>query len=487
MQDYIDADGGGNGAGWYRIVTTPAEARAVVARGQLAVVLGVETANPPLWGDVRGASWLRANGVRHVFPIHVADNDLGGASYFQPKIQHQANNPNDSGAKAHWVTQRYDLTTMECPQYELASDPTSAIVSLNTGACNVKGLTDAGKAAVEQLMRAGLIIDVDHMSDRSFADTLTIAEKNGYPVVASHAGFNTINHKQQSHEGQLTSQEYARLLAVGGMVGVITGQGVDRDDVGPYLRPSGPYVPYPPPHIPIPNACGRSSQAVVPGPRFGSNACLGGKDNTVSVPSLGTMLTYPFLARGSGAMLNQMTLGSRSIDFNNEGLLTVGQLPDLLADLEAMGVTADELEPLFHSAETYIAMWERAEAAAKKMPQRLMTLSINGGAAGGLKTDVSQTFIVNAQDFYFNTPVQGGVVFMGNQNIGAVGAPITHTFTSTQVPRTCRRTHGTDRAGRPETEEECTPSHIAAPHVMLTVRADGFADATIRLQFVEPN
>jgi hypothetical protein len=53
MQDYIDADGGGNGAGWYRIVTTPAEARAVVARGQLAVVLGVETANPPLWGDVR--------------------------------------------------------------------------------------------------------------------------------------------------------------------------------------------------------------------------------------------------------------------------------------------------------------------------------------------------------------------------------------------------------------------------------------------------
>jgi microsomal dipeptidase-like Zn-dependent dipeptidase len=191
MQDYIDADGGGNGAGWYRIVTTPAEARAVVARGQLAVVLGVETANPPLWGDVRGASWLRANGVRHVFPIHVADNDLGGASYFQPKIQHQANNPNDSGAKAHWVTQRYDLTTMECPQYELASDPTSAIVSLNTGACNVKGLTDAGKAAVEQLMRAGLIIDVDHMSDRSFADTLTIAEKNGYPVVASHAGFNT--------------------------------------------------------------------------------------------------------------------------------------------------------------------------------------------------------------------------------------------------------------------------------------------------------
>ena len=42
LQDYIDAQNGGPGKGWFRIVTTPAQARRVANQGKLAVVLGIE-------------------------------------------------------------------------------------------------------------------------------------------------------------------------------------------------------------------------------------------------------------------------------------------------------------------------------------------------------------------------------------------------------------------------------------------------------------
>lgn len=45
MQDYIDAQMGGRGKGWYQIVHTPEEGRAVIEKGLIAVVLGIEISN----------------------------------------------------------------------------------------------------------------------------------------------------------------------------------------------------------------------------------------------------------------------------------------------------------------------------------------------------------------------------------------------------------------------------------------------------------
>ena len=42
LQDYIDAQHGGPGKGWFRIVTDPYQAREVINDGKLAVVLGIE-------------------------------------------------------------------------------------------------------------------------------------------------------------------------------------------------------------------------------------------------------------------------------------------------------------------------------------------------------------------------------------------------------------------------------------------------------------
>ena len=46
MQDYIDAQFGGPGRGFYRIVRSPFEARRVVNAGKMAVVMGIETSVP---------------------------------------------------------------------------------------------------------------------------------------------------------------------------------------------------------------------------------------------------------------------------------------------------------------------------------------------------------------------------------------------------------------------------------------------------------
>ncbi len=63
---------------------------------------------------------------------------------------------------------------------------------------------------------------------------------------------------------------------------------------------------------------------------------------------------------GRGRFRRQET-GERTFDFNTDGLAHVGLLPDFMADLKNVGVSKEELDPLFRSAETYIRMWERIE------------------------------------------------------------------------------------------------------------------------------
>src|SRR5690606_33752610 len=46
LEAYIDGLSGGPGKGWFRIVRSSAEAREVIEKGRLAVVLGVEASEP---------------------------------------------------------------------------------------------------------------------------------------------------------------------------------------------------------------------------------------------------------------------------------------------------------------------------------------------------------------------------------------------------------------------------------------------------------
>jgi microsomal dipeptidase-like Zn-dependent dipeptidase len=385
MQDYLDAQAGGPGQGWYRIVTTPAEARLVIQAGKLAVVLGIETAYLFNCRDETSCHW-EANlekywrkGVRHFFPIHQANNAFGGASYFQPYIQKQENWVGDDINPLYWVSEPYVLVTRPCPQYKQGR-----------GRCNAEGLTWMGQELIRALMAKGALIDIDHMSDRAVDDMLTLAEHEDYPVVASHAGFNEINAGDQDHEGQLTLAELQRIYQLGGMVGLISGQG-NIDEVNTYER--GPekhtvshicgrttetfaqayyYAIDHAPGMPIAIGTDFNSPLALPGPRFGPGQCAGNSDQWVFVPDARRFppdkwneeLSYPFFARGSDVLLDRFQSANRLFDFNTDGLAHVGLLPDFFADLEVLGIPSEDLAPLFHSAEGYITVWEKASALA---------------------------------------------------------------------------------------------------------------------------
>ncbi len=92
LEAFIDAKAGGPGKGWYRIVTSPGEARQVIEDGKLAVVLGIET--DTLFGckplsDGCTEDYIQeqvekyyCKGVRHVFPVHLYDNKFAGSALY---------------------------------------------------------------------------------------------------------------------------------------------------------------------------------------------------------------------------------------------------------------------------------------------------------------------------------------------------------------------------------------------------------------------
>lgn len=133
MMDYIDAQYGGRGNGWYQIIRTPEEARAVIEDGKMAVVLGIEISN--LLGCQLTYNPLRTQqafeetgtgpnensygcamtetgadneivtqlqrlwglGVRQIISIHEFDNAFGGNGIFDGQVLNLGNRENSGG------------------------------------------------------------------------------------------------------------------------------------------------------------------------------------------------------------------------------------------------------------------------------------------------------------------------------------------------------------------------------------------------------
>lgn len=68
--------------------------------------------------------------------------------------------------------------------------------------------------------------------------------------------------------------------------------------------------------------------------------------------------------RGTNPPLTRSTAGTRDFDLNLDGVAHYGMLPDLWQDLKNVGLSDEDLQPLFRSAEAYIQVWERCEQRA---------------------------------------------------------------------------------------------------------------------------
>ena len=78
------------------------------------------------------------------------------------------------------------------------------------------GLTDFGKAVIERCFDLSIVPDISHASVKSANEILTIAERRGKPVIASHSdSYSVCRHPRNLRDDQLK-----RIIALGGIVGL---------------------------------------------------------------------------------------------------------------------------------------------------------------------------------------------------------------------------------------------------------------------------
>jgi hypothetical protein len=163
---------------------------------------------------------------------------------------------------------------------------------------------------------------------------LKLVEARNYPVVSSHTNTG----------GFWTASDLQRLYRLGGIGTARPAQAAalaqDINSFRPYLRER------------------RGQQLGV-----GLGTDTGGLNSTPPPdPSASqSPLHYPFKPYGSSQLFYCQVTGSHTFNLNNQGLADYGQYPDLLAYMRQKpgGQAATQL--LFHSAEAYLQMWERAE------------------------------------------------------------------------------------------------------------------------------
>jgi len=66
--------------------------------------------------------------------------------------------------------------------------------------------------------------------------------------------------------------------------------------------------------------------------------------------------------------LQPVVAGAKVFNINTDGFAHVGMVPDFLADLETVGVTKPQFEPLFRSAEDFIEAWEKIDGTRPRGP-----------------------------------------------------------------------------------------------------------------------
>jgi len=394
MQDYIDAQEGGPGNGWFRIVTTPQAAREVILAGKMAVVLGIETSNvldcpltPPDGGPRCNEDSVRQRlehvyerGVRAMFPVHKYDNafsagdghkgfiELGNMiqtsnfSNFTTDCDESFAGGFDSGAMSFPGINMPRADYFAAPPLDLSHFYDNIIFTLGPLLdrlmqgpipgehlhCQAAGLTPLGEFLMQQMMSKGMIIEVDHMPRRSYKRAYEILEANDYPAAGTHG---------RDYNG--------RLYALGGIstsgfsncrsatqAATVDDGFQSRLDT---IRANGGY-----PGLGF--GLDLNGFAGATGPRFGSRSGCG-------VPQTDP-LSYPFTSYAGDVTFLQPKVGNRTLDFNTEGLVHIGLLPDQIEDVRRDGLSKKDLDPLFRSAEAYIRMWEKAEKRAAELRAR---------------------------------------------------------------------------------------------------------------------
>lgn len=354
QQDYIDAQAGGPGKGFFRIVDTPAEARQVIEDGKLAVVMAIEAEKLfncgeflegptcTLEGIDKQLQRFDELGVRAMFINHWYDNAFAGGGLFGPsELVLNLFNKIDTG-------NYYDVE--ECPEDGLGANMQSGGVyfegdnamahGLNNAQslvvptygpgphCNSKGLTPLGVYVVERLMDYGIIIETDHIGIKARNQVLDLTEARGYPVYAGHyhAG------------GTYSDGMFRRIFANGGLAAPVKPDAVKfGDELAKLSKLNNSDFYF---GVPMSSDVNGAS-----GPR-------GPRDDD-------PLIEYPFTSIDGQVTFSRQVTGERTFDYNTEGVAHYGLWPEYFEAVRLEPEGEEAVNQLFRSAEAYLQIWER--------------------------------------------------------------------------------------------------------------------------------
>lgn len=102
-----------------------------------------------------------------------------------------------------------------------------------------KGITKLGEKLTEDMNNLGIIIDVSHMSEKTFWDTINVSKS---PIIASHSGVYSL----RDHRRNLKDDQLKALAKNGGVVGIVLCQAflVDTSKGPAYIKDFVDHIDY---------------------------------------------------------------------------------------------------------------------------------------------------------------------------------------------------------------------------------------------------
>jgi microsomal dipeptidase-like Zn-dependent dipeptidase len=370
LQDYIDAQHGGPGRGWFRIVKSPYQARRVINSGKLAVVLGIEVSEP--FGcrvindqpqctteDIdKGLDEVYKLGVRQMELINKFDNALGGVAGDTGSTGAVVNQGNKASTGSYWqmekctgpegANDREQPTPFDHNTDELLANglreliPAGILPLYGPGPhCNKKGLTALGEHMLNRMMEKGMVVDPDHLSVLARNQALSVLEAKRYSGVVSSHSWSTVD-------------AFPRIYKLGGVIAPYAGSSEGFVKKWQALQEM------------------RSSSNVFWGVGYGADmnglGSQGGPRTDAPNP-----VRYPFKSFDGKVTLDRQHSGERVFDINEDGVANYGLYPDWIEDLRQIA-GKPIVDDMARGSEAYLQMWERAvgvQSSAVCQPARM--------------------------------------------------------------------------------------------------------------------
>jgi hypothetical protein len=352
LQNYIDAQSGGPGKGWFRLVTDPFQARQVINQGKLAVVEGIEVSRIFGCGENDGVPQCNQSqvdaglqevhnlGVRTFFPIHEFNNAFGGTKMIAGDLGLLINAGNREETGSFFNLQPCPAQDQDAEQVTppgtgplatLLNGPVSGLLHgsplpvYGSGPqCNTQGLTSLGSYLIKEMIKDHFIIQLDHMDSKTADAALAIAQGEHYSgVVSAHCCS--------------SPQLFQRIYSTGGFISEPVGQpqafvNIERTD----KSESDPKYAF----------------------GFGYGSDMNGLAEQPG-PDPADAIHYPFKSYDGKVTFTPEVWGDRTFNLNTDGLANYGMYADWLQSVQQIG-GSQIVGDMMHGAEAYLDMWERA-------------------------------------------------------------------------------------------------------------------------------